>query len=120
MHNLILLNIEKKPRKIIEPIDRKTFVKTKKLKKCPKPKKIVKFSGLRMMKTAYPNCFKIVTEPGKTKPLKQSKTLRKYKIIFIFKLLTNHNIERKAKTWDIETQTQFIGSQGLTKIRKLK
>ena len=77
MHNLILLNIEKKPRKIIEPIDRKTFVKTKKLKKCPKPRKIVKLSGFRMMKTAYPKCFEIISEPELMKPLKQSKSLKK-------------------------------------------
>ena len=38
MYNLILLNIEINHRKIIEQIDRKTFAKTKKLKKCSKAK----------------------------------------------------------------------------------
>ena len=77
MYNLILSNIEINHRKIIEQIDRKTFAKTKKLKKCPKPRKIVKFSGFRMMKTAYPKCFEIIGEPGLMKPLKQSKSLKK-------------------------------------------
>ena len=71
------MNIETKPKKAIEQIDRKTLAKTKKLKKCPQPKKIVKFSGFRMMKTAYPKCFKIISEPELMKPLKQSKILKK-------------------------------------------
>ena len=66
-------------------MDRKKIVKTKTLKQCPKPRKIVRFSGFRMMGTIYPNCFKIISEPGTIKPFRQSKKLKKY-IIFYYLL----------------------------------
>ena len=56
----------------------KQFAKAKDLQKCPRPLKISSPNGYRMMKTAYPDCFKIISNPEqKIKQQKQSKKIKK-------------------------------------------